>query len=81
MEDDHADLMRVGDFSRSSTCRFLSYSLRRVRDAFKENKGLTDQKHIKKEIEFAKQSFGVIQRQAAIGDMYKTEKLVIENMR
>ncbi|XP_026325426.1 LYR motif-containing protein 4 isoform X3 [Hyposmocoma kahamanoa] len=79
MEDDHADLMRVGDFSRSSTCR--SYSLRRVRDAFKENKGLTDQKHIKKEIEFAKQSFGVIQRQAAIGDMYKTEKLVIENMR
>ncbi|XP_026325424.1 LYR motif-containing protein 4 isoform X1 [Hyposmocoma kahamanoa] len=75
----YKSLMR--ESQKFANYNFRSYSLRRVRDAFKENKGLTDQKHIKKEIEFAKQSFGVIQRQAAIGDMYKTEKLVIENMR
>ncbi|XP_030026157.1 LYR motif-containing protein 4 [Manduca sexta] len=60
---------------------FRSYALRRVRDAFKDSKNLSDAKSIKKEYEFAKENLAIIRRQVLIGDMYKTEKLVIENMR
>ncbi|KAL0809858.1 hypothetical protein ABMA28_011345 [Loxostege sticticalis] len=59
---------------------FRSYALRRVRDAFKENKSLSEPKAIKKEFEYAKENLNIIRRQAAIGDMYRTEKLVIENL-
>ncbi|CAH2056258.1 unnamed protein product, partial [Iphiclides podalirius] len=58
---------------------FRSYALRRVRDAFKENKSLTDPKLIRKEYQFAKENLAIITRQVSIGQMYKTEKLVIEN--
>ncbi|XP_063544760.1 LYR motif-containing protein 4 [Cydia strobilella] len=60
---------------------FRSYALRRVRDAFKANKTLSDSKQIQKEYQFAKENLAIIRRQAAIGDMYQTEKLVIENVR
>ncbi|XP_063631404.1 LYR motif-containing protein 4 [Cydia splendana] len=60
---------------------FRSYALRRVRDAFKANKTLSDPKQIQKEYQFAKENLAIIRRQAAIGDMYQTEKLVIENVR
>ncbi|XP_046974878.1 LYR motif-containing protein 4B [Vanessa cardui] len=59
---------------------FRCYALRRVRDAFKENKSLSDPKLIKKEFEYGKQNLGIIKRQVVIGDMYRTEKLVIENL-
>ncbi|XP_073964588.1 LYR motif-containing protein 4-like [Choristoneura fumiferana] len=60
---------------------FRSYALRRIRDAFKENKTLSDPKQIKKEYLYAKENLPIIRRQVAVGDMYQTEKLVIENMR
>ncbi|XP_049882959.1 LYR motif-containing protein 4-like [Pectinophora gossypiella] len=60
---------------------FRSYAIRRVRDAFKEKKTITDQKQAKKEIEYAKENLAIIQRQTSIGNMFKTEKLVIENTR
>ncbi|XP_045457732.1 LYR motif-containing protein 4B [Melitaea cinxia] len=59
---------------------FRSYALRRVRDAFKENKSLSDPKSIKKEFEYGKNNLEIIKRQVVIGDMYRTEKLVIENL-
>ncbi|XP_068622048.1 protein bcn92 [Battus philenor] len=58
---------------------FRLYAIRRVRDAFKEKKSLQDQKLIKKEYDFAKVNLEVIKRQVVVGDMYRTEKLVIEN--
>ncbi|XP_004926782.1 LYR motif-containing protein 4 [Bombyx mandarina] len=60
---------------------FRAYALRRIRDAFKDNKNVSDVKIVKKEFEFGKENLNVIRRQAAIGNMYKTEKLVIENLR
>ncbi|XP_013186412.2 LYR motif-containing protein 4 [Amyelois transitella] len=59
---------------------FRSYALRRVRDAFKENQSVTDTKTITKQIEFAKDNLSMLKRQVIIGNMYKTEKLVIENL-
>ncbi|RVE49722.1 hypothetical protein evm_005592 [Chilo suppressalis] len=58
---------------------FRNYALRRVRDAFKTNKSLADQKIIKKEYETGKVNLDIIRRQVAIGNMYSTEKLIIEN--
>lgn len=43
-----------------------SYTLRRVRDAFKENKTLTDPKQIKKEFDYASESLELIRRQVRI---------------
>nr|XP_021201727.1 LYR motif-containing protein 4B [Helicoverpa armigera] len=58
---------------------FRAYALRRVRDAFRDNKTLTDPKLIKKQYDFATENLAVIKRQVLVGDLYKTEKLVIEN--
>ncbi|XP_072937576.1 LYR motif-containing protein 4 homolog [Epargyreus clarus] len=60
---------------------FRAYALRRIKDAFKASKTLTDPKIIKKEFEFAQQNFALIKRQVVIGDMFRTDKLVIENLR
>ncbi|CAK1593111.1 unnamed protein product [Parnassius mnemosyne] len=62
-----------------SNYNFRSYAIRRVRDAFKEHKSLTDKNLINKEYQFAKDNIAIIKRQVVIGEMYKTEKLVIEN--
>ncbi|CAH2229522.1 LYR motif-containing protein 4B [Pararge aegeria] len=64
-----------------SNYNFRLYALRRIRDAFKESKLLTDPKLIKKEFEYGKQNLEIIQRQVVVGNMYQTEKLVIENVR
>ncbi|XP_026753771.2 LYR motif-containing protein 4B [Galleria mellonella] len=60
---------------------FRSYALRRVRDAFKEAKNVTDPKLAVKEFNYAKENLDIIKRQVLIGEMYRTEKLVIENVR
>ncbi|XP_041986197.1 protein bcn92 [Aricia agestis] len=59
---------------------FRSYALRRIRDAFKSNKTIGDNKEILKEYEYGKQNLEIIKRQVVIGDMFRTEKLVIENI-
>ncbi|XP_047038462.1 LYR motif-containing protein 4B [Helicoverpa zea] len=58
---------------------FRAYALRRVKNAFRDNKTLTDPKLIKKQYDFATENLAVIKRQVLVGDLYKTEKLVIEN--
>ncbi|CAH4031972.1 unnamed protein product [Pieris brassicae] len=63
-----------------SSYNIRSYAIRRVRDAFKENKSLSDGKAINNEIKFAKENLEIIKRQTIIGNMYQTDKLVIENI-
>uniref|UniRef100_A0A2A4J4W8 Complex 1 LYR protein domain-containing protein n=1 Tax=Heliothis virescens TaxID=7102 RepID=A0A2A4J4W8_HELVI len=58
---------------------FRSYALRRVKDAFRDNKTITDPKLIKKQYDFGMENLAIIKRQVLVGDLYKTEKLVIEN--
>ncbi|XP_019866731.1 LYR motif-containing protein 4 [Aethina tumida] len=59
---------------------FRNYALRKVRDSFKENKTLTDPKVISEQIADAERNLEVIKRQALIGQMYNTDKLVIETI-
>lgn len=49
--------------------------MRRVRDAFKENKSLTDLKLIRKEYQFAKDNFEIITRQ--VGKTISTSVMFI----
>ncbi|XP_050510963.1 LYR motif-containing protein 4 [Diabrotica virgifera virgifera] len=57
---------------------FREYALRRVRDAFKENKSISNNQ-IGVLIEKAEKNLETIKRQAIIGQLYATDKLVIEH--
>ncbi|NXQ69152.1 LYRM4 protein, partial [Quiscalus mexicanus] len=57
---------------------FRTYAIRRIKDAFRENKNITDSEKIEELLNKAKANLQVIQRQVTIGQMYATEKLVIE---
>ncbi|KAJ8924270.1 hypothetical protein NQ315_007062 [Exocentrus adspersus] len=59
---------------------FKQYAVRRVHDAFKENRSLTDAKFIENQLKEAYRNLDIIKRQVIIGQLYSTEKLVIENI-
>lgn len=54
------------------------YTLRRVRDAFKENKSLTDESKIQQCLKEATENLQMLRRQTLISELYKTDKLIIE---
>ncbi|XP_017475057.1 PREDICTED: protein bcn92 [Rhagoletis zephyria] len=57
---------------------FRLFAGRKVRDTFRENKGISDFAVIDEKLAEARQSLELIRRQAIIGHLYSTEKLVIE---
>lgn len=59
---------------------FRSYALRRIRDGFRDSKGITDPKLVKKQFDLGAESLETIRRQIVVGSLYQTEKLVIENL-
>ncbi|EAT42558.1 AAEL005928-PC [Aedes aegypti] len=61
-----------------SSYNFRNYALRRVRDAFRENKALTDSSKIQSEMDYARKNLEIIKRQALISQMFRADKLVIE---
>ncbi|XP_071443100.1 LYR motif-containing protein 4 [Hetaerina americana] len=61
-----------------SSYNFRKYAIRRTRDAFRENKTLTDSEEIRKQMEYAKKNLEIIKRQVTVGSLYSTEKLIIE---
>lgn len=48
---------------------FRNYALRRVRDAFKENKGLSEQNAIQEQINYGKENVDIIKRQVNLMSM------------
>ncbi|KAM4028541.1 LYR motif-containing protein 4 [Anomaloglossus baeobatrachus] len=58
---------------------YRTYAVRRVRDAFREKKNIDDFHEIQSLIYRAKENLEVIQRQVAIGQLYTTNKLIIES--
>uniref|UniRef100_A0A8V0Y7T9 LYR motif containing 4 n=1 Tax=Gallus gallus TaxID=9031 RepID=A0A8V0Y7T9_CHICK len=63
----------------SSLISFLTYAIRRIRDAFRENKSIKDSEKIEELVNKAKENLEIIHRQVTIGQMYATQKLVIES--
>ncbi|XP_040160410.1 LYR motif-containing protein 4 [Anopheles arabiensis] len=58
---------------------YRMYALRRIRDAFRENRALTDNAAIASELSYAQKNLEIIKRQTVIGQLYGApDKLVIE---
>ncbi|XP_010294531.1 PREDICTED: LYR motif-containing protein 4 [Phaethon lepturus] len=55
------------------------YAIRRIRDAFRENKNIKDSEKIEELVNKAKANLEIIHRQVTIGQLYSTQKLVIES--
>ncbi|KAM9228053.1 LYR motif-containing protein 4 isoform 2-T2 [Leptosomus discolor] len=68
---------------RESQCfsgyNYRTYAIRRIRDAFRENKNIKDSEKIEELVNKAKANLEVIHRQVTIGQLYSTQKLVIES--
>ncbi|CAM2106234.1 unnamed protein product [Caretta caretta] len=58
---------------------YRTYAIRRIRDAFRENKHLKDSEEIQTLVNKARTNLEIIHRQVAIGQLYSTQKLVIES--
>ncbi|XP_055509776.1 LYR motif-containing protein 4 [Leucoraja erinacea] len=61
-----------------SSYSYRNFALRRIREAFQENKNETNPEIIQELIEKAKSTNEIIQRQVLIGHLYTAQKLVIE---
>ncbi|XP_036438511.1 LYR motif-containing protein 4 [Colossoma macropomum] len=57
---------------------YRMYALRRVRDAFRENRSVEDPKALEQLLNKARDSLAIIQRQVSIGKMYETQRIVVE---
>nr|XP_006634459.1 PREDICTED: LYR motif-containing protein 4 [Lepisosteus oculatus] len=67
--------------SKFPSYNYRTYALRRVRDAFKENKHVEDSKTVEVLLNKARDNLAVLQRQVSIGQMYATQKIVVEEHR
>ncbi|XP_029817271.1 LOW QUALITY PROTEIN: LYR motif-containing protein 4 [Manacus vitellinus] len=64
---------------RFSGYNYRTYAIRRIRDAFRENKNIKDSEKVEELVNKAKANLEVIRRQVTIGQLYSTQKLVIES--
>ncbi|KAG8197301.1 hypothetical protein JTE90_007547 [Oedothorax gibbosus] len=58
---------------------YKTYSLRKIKDAFKEHKAETDPEKIKDFISYAKSNLEIIKRQVVIGELYREPETILEN--
>ncbi|XP_015363693.1 PREDICTED: LYR motif-containing protein 4 [Diuraphis noxia] len=57
---------------------YRMYAIRRVKDAFREQKAVNDKSKIQQQLLEAHKFLNIIKRQVIVGDLYKFDKLVIE---
>ncbi|XP_018424300.1 PREDICTED: LYR motif-containing protein 4 [Nanorana parkeri] len=58
---------------------YRTYAIRRIRDAFREKKNIDDFHEVQTLVHQAKENLDVIRRQVSIGQLYATQKLIIES--
>jgi len=74
----YRQLMR--ESNRFESYIYRKYALRRVRDAFRDNKNISDESVIEDLIRDGQKNLALIKRQVIINELYKTDKLVIEKI-
>ena len=60
---------------------YRKYALRRIRDAFRDNKCITDENTIQQLFTDGHKNLQLIKRQVVINNLYKSEKLVVEDLK
>ncbi|XP_048376881.1 LYR motif-containing protein 4 [Stegostoma tigrinum] len=71
--------LMLKESKKFTSYNYRTFALRRVKDAFRENKNVTNPEVIQQLIEKANASIETIRRQVLIGHLYTTQKLIIEN--
>lgn len=72
----YRQMLRIG---RSFTSyNYRMYATRRIRDAFRENRDISDPDVIKSLMKKGQDSLEMMKRQVSLGQMYTHTKLVIE---
>ena len=72
----YKQLLREG--SKFADYNFREYTLRKIKDTFRQNMNETDACKIKDLNKSAEENLEVIKRQVAIGNMYSHNKIVVE---
>ncbi|KAM9307949.1 LYR motif-containing protein 4 [Gastrophryne carolinensis] len=70
--------MMLRESQNFSSYNYRTYAIRRIQDAFREKKNVDDFHEIQTLIHQAKENLDIIRRQVTIGQMYATQKLIIE---
>ncbi|XP_061427936.1 LYR motif-containing protein 4 [Lethenteron reissneri] len=63
---------------RFASYSYREYALRRVKDAFQENRTLQEPEKVASLMARAQESLDVIRRQVVVGNLYSVNKLVVE---
>ncbi|KAI1888878.1 hypothetical protein AGOR_G00173300 [Albula goreensis] len=71
--------MLMKESKKFPSYNYRTYALRRIRDGFRENQSVSDPKTVEVLLSQARDSLALIQRQVAIGQLYTTQKTVVEN--
>ncbi|XP_054721577.1 LOW QUALITY PROTEIN: LYR motif-containing protein 4-like [Uloborus diversus] len=64
--------------SKFSSFMYRTYSLRRIKDAFREHKEETDNEKIQDLVTYANSNLEIIKRQVVIGQLFRGPEIVIE---
>ncbi|XP_051826702.1 LYR motif-containing protein 4 [Antechinus flavipes] len=77
------DLYRVmlRESGKFTSYNYRTYAIRRIREAFRENKNVKDSAQIQVLVNKAKRNLEIIQRQTHISELYSTDKLIIEKQK
>ncbi|XP_076617069.1 LYR motif-containing protein 4 [Chaetodon auriga] len=70
--------MMLTESKKFPSYNYRTYALRRIRDAFRANRTVEDPKTVERLMVEGQQTLALIQRQVAIGKMFETQKIVVE---
>ncbi|XP_072318226.1 LYR motif-containing protein 4A-like [Eucyclogobius newberryi] len=70
--------MLLRESGKFPSYNYRTYALRRVRDAFRENQTVQDPELIHSLLQEGTRNLQVLQRQVAVGQLYTSQKLVVE---
>ncbi|XP_056097577.1 LYR motif-containing protein 4 [Rhinichthys klamathensis goyatoka] len=70
--------MLLKESKKFPSYNYRTYALRRVRDAFRENRTVGDPKAVEELLNKARDSLAIVQRQVSIGQMFEIQKTVME---
>lgn len=60
---------------------YRNYAVRRIKDAFRENRNLSDAGQIDAWVKKGEENLEILKRQVTIGRMYQSPTVAIENLR
>ncbi|KAF1832748.1 hypothetical protein BDW02DRAFT_570749 [Decorospora gaudefroyi] len=72
----YRSLLRQG--SQFAAYNFREYAKRRTRDAFRENKSITDERAIQELVQKGLRELQMLKRQTVISQFYQIDRLVVE---